>query len=134
VPWGFGKWWLGRARLLASTIATGAPGELFLGDNGGRWRRARRPRLFGRAEARRLAVLPGSDPLPFPAQVQRAGGYGFRLFGALDLEQPWVWLRARLLEHGFCPEPYGTRTPLHRFLRHQLLMQVRRRARRGAAA
>ena len=84
LPWGFGKWLGRRGRLVAEQIAAARPGDLFLGDNGGRLALSLRPRLFALAEARGLAVLPGSDPLPLPQEVAKVARYGFVLQAPFD--------------------------------------------------
>ena len=130
LPWGFGKWLGICGPLIAEEIATARPGELFLGDNSGRPAMSPRPRLFARAEARGLAVLPGSDPLPF------AGGREGRA----------LWLRARgavrcggavrrdwraLTGLSASPEPFGRLERWSTFVHRQIAMQLgkRRRAR-----
>ncbi|MDX1576826.1 MAG: hypothetical protein R3266_00005, partial [Gemmatimonadota bacterium] len=52
VPWGFGKWWFRRGRLVRSVVRSASPGELFLGDNGGRPWWYPRPRLFDESRRR----------------------------------------------------------------------------------
>ena len=84
LPWGFGKWLGRRGRLVAEQIAAARPGDLFPGDNGGRLALSLRPRLFALAEARGLAVLPGSDPLPLPQEVAKVARYGFVLQAPFD--------------------------------------------------
>jgi hypothetical protein len=79
VPWGFGKWWFARGRLLAELIAADCPGTWFLGDNAGRPRLSLRPKLFEVAARRGVWVLPGSDPLPLGGQDKKAGRCGFVL-------------------------------------------------------
>lgn len=128
IPWGFGKWWLRRGVLVRQALEAGMPGELFLGDNGGRATVGPRPRLFRIAEAKGIGVLPGSDPLPFPDQVTRPGAYGFTLTGELDLEAPGASLHGLL--RGVpppLPRASGSRTPLPSFWVHQVRMQVRKR-------
>ena len=68
-------------------------------------------------------MLPGSDPLPFPEQVDRAGSYGFLLEEGFEecrpaeslrkalraLESPpRTWGRCRDLT-GFCQDQYALR-------------------------
>ena len=128
VPWGFGKWWFRRGRLVRSVVRSASPGELFLGDNGGRPSWYPRPRLFDEARRRGLAVLPGSDPLPFPAEEGRVGSFGtlVRLTEPLSPERP-----ARDLLRALRADPslrcYGEGETTWRFLRHQLRLQLRKR-------
>ncbi len=137
LPWGFGKWWLGRGRVLAGFLdrpeepGRGAP-PVFLGDNGGRLERSLRPAWFGRAEARGIAVLPGSDPLPFVDQVRKVAGYGFVLDGALDRDRPAAGLKALIAGLAASPRPYGRLESLPGFVRSQIKMQIVKRLRRPA--
>jgi hypothetical protein len=79
LPWGFGKWWGSRGRIVQNLIKQSTKDHFFIGDNGGRLRLTPRPPLFRRAEQMGLIVLPGSDPLAIPNHVHRAGSYGFLL-------------------------------------------------------
>ncbi|MEZ4484848.1 MAG: hypothetical protein R2864_09690 [Syntrophotaleaceae bacterium] len=79
LPWGAGKWWGRRGRLVEGALGAQAPP--LLGDNGGRpwcWR----PLLLSRARRHGGAVLPGSDPLPVASDRQRNGSYGLVMKGA----------------------------------------------------
>jgi hypothetical protein len=129
VPWGFGKWWFRRGVLVRSVVNTAKPGHVFLGDNGGRLRFGRRPKLFELAESRGMFVLPGSDPLPFPSQVSKAGCYGFVLEGELDYERPADGLKKSLRRLDAQPVSYGRREGPLGFVRYQVAMQLRKRSR-----
>ena len=97
IPWGAGKWWFGRGRLLRDLMTAVVPGDgFFLGDGGGRPFFWSTPSHFRDAERRGIAILPGTDPLPFPHQTGRAGSYGFRLEGALELASPGEGIKAAL--------------------------------------
>ena len=97
--------------------------RFFLGDNGGRPRVASAPRLFRLAEERGIAVLPGSDPLPFPGQVRKVGGYGFVLTGDVVPERPAAGLKRILAGLTQSPPSFGRRESLPGFVRSQLGMQ-----------
>jgi hypothetical protein len=127
VPWGFGKWWLGRGRIVRDLIDREDPATFFLGDNGGRPAMGRKPALFRRAARRGIRVLPGSDPLPFPAQARRVGSYGFVVAGPLDTERPARSLRDALTDPGTRPRPFGRGERLIPFVRSQVAMQLRGR-------
>jgi hypothetical protein len=126
VPWGFGKWTLRRGRTVAAAIESG-PRPFFLGDNGGRPRLGPMPKLLRRAGLERVAVLPGSDPLPFPAQQSRAGSFGF--IAVLDTQDPRPAgaLREWLLSLKTQPATYGKGERLVPFIGNQLRMQLRTR-------
>ena len=101
LPWGFGKWWGARGRMIRRLLRENDPARLFLGDTSNRLAGSGEPALF--REGRRLGyrVLPGTDPFPFQRQERRAGGYGFLLGGALDA------LLEELLVGGDAVEGFG---------------------------
>lgn len=99
LPWGFGKWWGSRGRHLGEIVGSHQAGEVLLGDNAVRPRGTPEPRLFKAARARGIPVLPGSDPLPFQAQLRCVGSYGAILSGAeFDPERPAESLRRQLMD------------------------------------
>jgi hypothetical protein len=128
IPWGAGKWLLGRGRLLSELIESARPGDgFFLGDGAGRPSFWSNPRHFAAAERRGIRVLPGTDPLPFPAQVARPGSYGFRLEAPGDLTMPAEAIKAALRRPDARIAPFGRHERLGPFLRHQIAMQRRKR-------
>lgn len=132
IPWGFGKWLGERGRVLTDFLARSAGDELALGDNSGRPGFWARPFHFALGERRGLAILPGSDPLPFASETGRAGASGFALRGALDPERPAAWLKQRLRDR-VPTEPYGRPEGPLRFVRNQVAMQWVKRRRPAAA-
>mgnify|MGYP006287355607 CR=1 FL=1 len=130
VPWGFGKWWLRRGRVVRRLLASVEDPRFFLGDNGGRPRAAPEPALFRTARERGVGVLPGSDPLPFEIEQGRAGSYGFALPDFDPGQRPFRALRDRLSALEGSPPAVGRRVGLGRFLALQLRMQLRKRTRR----
>lgn len=133
IPWGFGKWWFRRGRLVRALIERGFPYRFFLGDNGGRPRISASPRLFGLARDYEIPVLPGSDPLPFPDQISRVAAYGFHIGGCVPLACPTQGIRDAVLELNHQPRSFGRRESLPRFARSQIRMQrvTRRRGSRS---
>ena len=129
LPWGFGKWLGRRGRMIAERVASARPGELFLGDNGGRLAGSARPRLFARAEARGLAVLPGSDPLPFAQEAAKVGRYGFVLRAPFEPAAPFAAIRAALTRLAGSPRPFGRLERLPTFAHRQIAMQFAKRRR-----
>jgi hypothetical protein len=89
IPWGFGKWTLGRGKKIREAIAWAEPSQVFFGDNGGRLRGFPTPALLDRAVAHGFRVLPGSDPLPLPGQGTRAGSAGIAVEGEIDFSMPF---------------------------------------------
>ncbi|MEP6688688.1 MAG: hypothetical protein ABJC36_10095 [Gemmatimonadales bacterium] len=130
IPWGAGKWLFRRGRLLHELIAAARPGGgFFLGDGGGRPFFWNTPRHFRQAERGGIRVLPGTDPLPFFRQTGRAGSYGFRLEGAIDLSSPGEGIKAALRDPASRLTPFGRRERLAPFVRNQIAMQQRKRRR-----
>ncbi|MGH7718278.1 MAG: hypothetical protein ACREON_05470 [Gemmatimonadaceae bacterium] len=131
IPWGFGKWWFRRGALVGSLLHRQDLPRFFLGDNGGRMAGGPRPRLFAEGEAAGRYVLPGSDPLPFPSQQEKAGRYGFVLTGELDRRRPAAWLREHLASLRAQPTVFGQLERPAEFARAQIRMQLRNRVERS---
>jgi hypothetical protein len=133
LPWGFGKWWGARGAMIERVMRTPRARPLYLGDNGGRLALSTRPQLLSRGESFGLKVLPGTDPLPFSGQESRVGTFGMLLHewdpGARPLAQ-FAW---RLGELARSPAQFGRLTGIVPFVRLQIAMQLRKRARRGVA-
>jgi hypothetical protein len=130
IPWGAGKWLFGRGRLLDELITDARPGNgFFLGDGAGRPFFWSKPRHFDRAERRSLRILPGTDPLPFPRQAGRAGSFGFRLDGTVDLTSPAEGIKAALRDPAARLMPFGRLERLAPFVQNQIAMQQRKRRR-----
>jgi hypothetical protein len=135
IPWGFGKWWFGRGRLLRKLIEEPDRPRFFLGDNGGRPRLGAEPSLFAVAREHGILVLPGSDPLPFQGREARVGSYGFTLAGPDPVSggSPDAWVRTALAGLDRQPPVFGGREGVIRFVRSQVGMQLVKRRRRRAA-
>lgn len=127
LPWGFGKWWGRRGKLVAGALARRGSALLFLGDNAGRPTAGNEPPLFREARDQGVPVLPGSDPLPLPWHAGRAGSYGFVLEAGLGVETPAGDLRRHMRELRESPRFFGRRVGLRSFLRDQAALRVRRR-------
>lgn len=132
VPWGPGKWLGARGRLLSRLIDAARPGDLFLGDESSRPAFWGEPRHFAAARRRGLAVLPGTDPLPFAHEATRAGSFGFTTRIAFDPQRPAASLAAHLRVGSAAIEPFGELERPLRFARNQIAMQLRKRRRRRA--
>jgi hypothetical protein len=132
IPWGFGKWWFHRGRLLAATLTSSTAGGLFVGDNAGRPRAIPRPSLFEVAASRGIYNVPGSDPLPLPWEIRKPGQLGCVLEGPLDLSRPAECLIRTL--HGLQAQPalFGGPENLSRFARSQVALRLVARAETSA--
>ncbi len=127
LPWGFGKWWGARGRMVDAYLETAPAGEIFLGDNGGRPIGAPAPRQFARAATRSMLILPGSDPLPLAGEIERIGRYGLALRLKLDLDRPATALKTHLEELERQPASFGRLQSPGRFLAAQLSLRLRNR-------
>ena len=120
IPWGFGKWWFQRSRLLAATLASLSGGGVFLGDNGGRPGLIPLSPMFELAAARGIYNLPGSDPLPLPWEVRKPGRLGAILEVPLDLSRPVAALLRTLCGLRAQPPLFGGPESLAGFVRSQV--------------
>lgn len=127
IPWGFGKWTGRRARVLKDVLEANRLSPLFLGDNGGRPRFWPQPSFLRMARKKGLRLLPGSDPLPFPAESRRPGSFGFLFHGRLDPEQPAAALKSILFDPTAHLEDYGKPVHPFRVFRNQGKIHIVRR-------
>jgi hypothetical protein len=88
LAWGVGKWLLNRGRLVDHLIDTVSSPFFFLGDNSARPWFWPRPPQFKRARERGIAVVCGSDPLPFRSEQAKPGSFGFSLEGPFNPDCP----------------------------------------------
>jgi hypothetical protein len=123
LPWGVGKWLGKRGTILNHYLRQADPCGLFVGDNGGRPKLWPAPRLFEVAAGRGIRLLPGSDPLPLPAEEKRIGSYGFRCQGTCGEEHPARDLRLLLAAAKDLPI-FGTTISLSSFFRTQIALRL----------
>ena len=127
IPWGFGKWLGRRGKIVSQFLDQETRPPLFLGDNSGRpffWKYSP---IFEQAIKAGVKILPGTDPLPFPREVNRPGKFGFRLNGRLNSDKPAETLKNNLLNINDQPVTYGTLENPIRFIQNQMAMQVLKR-------
>jgi hypothetical protein len=119
----------------ASLIEKFDDGSVYLGDNGGRSAILPTPPEFALAGERGIRILPGSDPLPFDSEYNRAGSYGFQVDDLPLRDGIWAELCAMLQRGDGKLRPFGALESPFRFARNQLAMQyVTRIASRKRAA
>jgi hypothetical protein len=126
LPWGVGKWLGRRGQLVEELIEDPDLPPFFLGDSAHRPTFWPQPSQFRRAEEQGIKNLSGSDPLPFPREVQRAGSFGVVLDESLNLERPAQDLKQKLLDPSTTFRQFGEGEALARFVRNQLKMQFRK--------
>lgn len=127
IPWGFGKW-MGRRGALLRNIIKQNPGDLWLGDNGGRPVFWPRPNFFSLVEQAGGRVLPGSDPLPFPTELDNIANFGFWMQAPFNSETPVLSLKQALRDRSIALHPYGKGESPFRFISNQVAMQRRKRS------
>jgi hypothetical protein len=129
IPWGPGKWFFSRGRLLNDLIAEFRKPTLFLGDEGGRPVFWGYPQHFTHAARLGVRDLPGTDPLPFPHDVTKVGRMGLKVAIDLDPARPGDSLLRALTQVQAPLERFATLEPPLRFVRNQIGMQLRKRLR-----
>jgi hypothetical protein len=127
IPWGAGKWFFGRGRLLSELLATHKSPLFFLGDEGGRPGLWRYPGHFREGAQIGVRDLPGTDPLPFPHEVSKVGRMGFCAEINLNISTPWGSMMNALRDRYVKLNRFARLEPPLRFLRNQIAMQLRKR-------
>ncbi len=127
LPWGFGKWWFRRYKIVRDLLQVAEPGSVFIGDSAGRLGWAPRSRIFALASSRGILNLPGTDPLPFPNQAKKPGRFGFVLEGRFEHRRPAAGIRDLLCNLVEQPSTYGRGDSLPTVLRSQVAMHFGRR-------
>jgi len=79
LPWGFGKWLGKRGKIIEELLGDLKQKQVLLGDNGGRPTVWSSVTAFNGARAARIAIIPGSDPLPMSNQLSRVAALGIEL-------------------------------------------------------
>ena len=133
LPWGFGKWLGSRGEILRGLLDKHQSRFLFLGDNSGRPTFFSEPKEFALGRSKGLKVLPGTDPLPFPAESGRAGSFGFVADIRPDERRPWTSLAGHIASPEAQIEPFGRLESPLRFARNQVAMQLMIRKSRGTS-
>ncbi len=119
LPWGVGKWIGKRGGLVKQQLET-ANAPLFAGDNGGRPGFWPLPDYF-----QQRLQLPGTDPLPLPYEVSRAGSYGFLTRGDIDWAHPCKSLKQILLAEKPTIQAYGRSLSPLKFIQSQTLIRLK---------
>lgn len=127
IPWGFGKWWGARGRIVRAVLEAESPARLALGDNGGRLALGPDPELFTVGRRQGFHVFPGTDPLPFAGQECRVGSYGFVLEVEAGTPANAAGIQAALARVASSPERIGRRTGPLAFVNAQVRMQLKSR-------
>ncbi|HEV7715162.1 MAG TPA: hypothetical protein VGO53_06185 [Steroidobacteraceae bacterium] len=127
IPWGMGKWFFQRGKLLSALLRDFRKPTLFLGDEGGRPGFWPYPAHFREGAALGVRDLPGTDPLPFAHDVEKVGRMGFRVGIDLDESRPVASLFRTLCDSSTQLDRFATLEPPLLFVRNQVAMQLRKR-------
>jgi len=128
LPWGVGKWSFGRGRVIERLLGRTSSAPFCVGDNGNRPALLGTPRLLRRARELGKIVLPGSDPLPLPGHVRRAGKCGVFLECLPDLERPARQMVSLLRGLESQPPIFWQAEPLLQFAVSQVLIRIPRKS------
>lgn len=126
LPWAVGKWLGKRGKLIQQQLHNANQPRVLLGDNSGRPTFWRNPELFRQARMRKIKILPGSDPLPLPWEVQRVGRFGFILPQALSETNISQDLKKILSDNHHHVQTYGRLDRPDRFFRNQIALRMRK--------
>ena len=124
IPWGFGKWWGTRGKLLSELMQSSVMTGVFLGDNSGRPSFLPYPSQFTLANKQGIRIFPGSDPLPFASENWRPCSVGFSAHGELDEVRPGADLNRLMQDPHASITPYFRHEQVYRFIRNQVAMQM----------
>lgn len=124
IPWGFGKWWGTRGKLLSKLMQSSVMKDVFLGDNSGRPSFLPYPSQFTLANEQDIRIFPGSDPLPFASENCRPCSVGFSIHSELDENYPGRDLKHLMQDTSTSITPYFRHERMYRFIRNQVAMQM----------
>lgn len=128
IPWGAGKWFFKRAKLLSELLRDHhRVAMFFLGDEGGRPGFWPYPKHFREAAGMGVRDLPGTDPLPFPHDVDKVGKMGFRIAVDFDARRPAQSIVNSLGNPSRSIDRFAQLEPPLRFVQNQVAMQLRKR-------
>jgi hypothetical protein len=123
IPWGAGKWFGARGRIIKQLLQDQDIPLFFLGDTRNRpvfWPKSS---IFNQAAEKGLKTLPGSDPFPLASHGKVPGSYGFWLQGAIQPDHPFACIKKLLLDPEIPVFPYGNRERTIRFFRDQVRLR-----------
>lgn len=126
LPWGVGKWFGNRGKIIHQLIQASEVDNLLLGDNSNRPSFWINPIYLKQAQKQAIKILPGTDPLPLKTEMSRPGSFGFHIKGDLHLEYPGASLKQMLLDSNTTITPYGALENPFQFLQNQLKIRYAR--------
>lgn len=127
LPWGFGKWFGKRGKLVNQVIQDRSPTEILIGDNGNRPGFWINPVYLNKAKKKGIKVLPGTDPLPLATEVHRPGSFGFYTQGIIQANRPAACLKQILIDPNASIHPYGSLETPFRFINNQIQFRLQKK-------
>ena len=129
IPWGVGKWFSVRKRIVENLTLQTNSYPIYLGDNGNRPLFWEKPNIFKSAEEKGIYNLPGSDPLPFDKEVNKPGSFGFLIDDVINEDKPFDSIYKIISTSDKQFETFGKlESPLN-FIKNQVAMQIVKRNR-----
>lgn len=121
LAWGVGKWMFSRGRVIQDLIRAYHSRYVFTGDNSGRPVFWPRPSQFKFAETLQVAMLNGSDPLPFEDETGKPGSFGSTVEGTFVSGKPYLSLNEIMVTPGVQRrlETFGRRDGVAGFFKRQ---------------
>lgn len=120
IPWGFGKWFGKRGKIVNHLIQSSDCTEILMGDNGNRPMFWINPIYLNQAKKQGIRILPGTDPLPIHTELSRPGSFGFYMQGVVEASTPGSCLKEMLLDAKVTLQPYGSLEKPLRFFKNQI--------------
>ena len=125
IPWGFGKWWGRRGKVLSEVLLSQERTHLFLGDTSARPGFLPYPSHFTQGQKQGVRILSGSDPLPLASEFWRPCSTGFSVNGLFSTDTPAADLKQILRDRASVFSPYNaSRDNCYRFFSNQVRMQL----------
>jgi len=127
LPWGVGKWTCKRKEIVEKFLIEHKDEKFFLGDNSGRPKFWNEPQLFKIGNKTKHFVLPGSDALAIPSEVNKTASYGFYTYSDIDEKNPTESIKDILKTLNKPPNYFGKLENPFSFFKNQLTMQLLKR-------
>jgi len=124
LPWGVGKWFGKRGKVLNSFIEKNYSTNFFLGDNSGRSVLFKAPAKFKFSSRNKKIVLRGSDPLAIKLQEKKAGSFGFYFVSEIDLCNPFKDVKKMIYNLKSEPDNYGKLENIFDFFKNQIMLRL----------
>jgi len=127
LPWGVGKWSGKRKESLNKFLIDNREESFFLGDNSGRPTFWSEPDLFKIGNQTGHFVLPGTDALSIPSEVNKTATYGFYVYDKIDKNKPTESIKNIITNLTASPKHYGRLEKIGPFFKNQIIMQLNKK-------